>query len=82
MCLYAAELMRPQQDVVKTLVISRPTRELKSRLLPSAAVQNKMPEDDLKLLINFVDLLDKALVLDPDRRMTAKEALAHPFLAS
>lgn len=82
MCLYAAELMRPQQDVVKTLVISRPTRELKSRLLPSTAVQNKMPEDDLKLLINFVDLLDKALVLDPDRRMTAKEALAHPFLAS
>lgn len=41
-----------------------------------------MPEDDLKLLINFVDLLDKALALDPDKRMTAKEALVHPFLAA
>ncbi|XP_006631147.1 mitogen-activated protein kinase 14A [Lepisosteus oculatus] len=28
-----------------------------------------------------VDLLEKMLLLDPDRRVTAKEALSHPYLA-
>ena len=28
-----------------------------------------------------VDLLDKLLVLDPDRRPSAAEALAHPYFA-
>ncbi|MBN3305827.1 MK14A kinase, partial [Amia calva] len=30
---------------------------------------------------NTVDLLEKMLILDPDRRVTAKEALSHPYVA-
>ena len=29
-----------------------------------------------------IDLLEKLLVMDPDRRLTAEEALAHPYFTS
>lgn len=29
-----------------------------------------------------VELLEKLLVMDPDRRLTAEQALAHPYLAN
>lgn len=29
-----------------------------------------------------VDLLEKLLVMDPDRRLTAEQALAHPYFAN
>ena len=29
-----------------------------------------------------VDLLNKLLVMDPDRRLTAEEALAHPYFVN
>ena len=31
-------------------------------------------------LTNLVDLLEKMLHLDPEKRITAKEALRHPFI--
>jgi serine/threonine-protein kinase PRP4 len=70
------------QDVIKTLVINKAARELKSRLIPSSNVLLKMKEEDAKLLTNFVDLLEKALMLDPAKRMSARDALLHPFLTS
>ena len=36
--------------------------------------------EDMKGLQHFTDFLDKCLVIDPKKRMTAEEALAHPFL--
>jgi serine/threonine protein kinase len=36
--------------------------------------------EDLKALQQFSDFLEKALVIDPKKRMTADEALGHPFL--
>ncbi len=39
-----------------------------------------MKDDESKLLLSFIDLLDKCLALDPSRRITAREALAHPFI--
>jgi serine/threonine-protein kinase PRP4 len=44
---------------------------------PSSA---QMKDDERKLLMSFVDLLDKCLALDPARRITPKEALVHSFL--
>jgi serine/threonine-protein kinase PRP4 len=36
--------------------------------------------EEAKKLTQLVDLLDKALILDPARRLTVQQALAHPFL--
>ncbi|ORX34183.1 kinase-like domain-containing protein [Kockovaella imperatae] len=70
------------QAVAKTLVISKPTRDLRSRLVPPSSVQLKMKDDELKQLLHFVDLLEKCTQLDASRRITPREALLHPFLAS
>ena len=37
-------------------------------------------EEEHKMLVNFVDLLERCLVLDPGRRITPKEALGHSFI--
>lgn len=65
-------------DVVRKVHISNPTRDLRSRLMPPASV--KMKDDESKLLLSFIDLLDKCLALDPARRITPREALTHPFI--
>lgn len=51
------------------------TSDLKNRLMPPATIK-KLPEDEVKLLSNFVNLLDRALELDPSKRLTPKEALS------
>jgi serine/threonine-protein kinase PRP4 len=48
------------------------------RLMPPAS--SKMGDEEKKLIISFIDLLDKCLALDPMRRITPREALAHPFI--
>ncbi|KAI0255180.1 kinase-like domain-containing protein [Lactifluus subvellereus] len=65
-------------DVVRKAHISKPTRDLRARLMPPSSAQ--MKDDERKLLTSFVDLLDKCLALDPARRITPKEALVHSFL--
>ncbi|VDN17837.1 unnamed protein product [Dibothriocephalus latus] len=44
------------------------------------------PDNELMLKINsssvMLDLLGKILTLDPDRRLTATQALAHPYFAT
>lgn len=44
---------------------------------PSSAKTN---DEETKMLTSFIDLLDKCLALDPSRRITPREALAHPFI--
>jgi serine/threonine-protein kinase PRP4 len=68
------------QGFIKVLPMSKPVRDLRARLLPSAVAQSRMRDDELKFLLAFVDLLDKCLQLDPAKRITPKEALQHPFL--
>jgi len=58
---------------------AKPSSDMKARLMPLATVR-KMQEDEVKLLSNFVNLLERALELDPSKRLTPKEALNHPFL--
>jgi serine/threonine-protein kinase PRP4 len=78
LCFKLRLLTGPFQDVVRKVHISKPTRDLRTRLMPPSS--EKMKEDERKLLMSFVDLLDRCLVLDPARRITPKEALVHPFL--
>ncbi|KAI0927771.1 hypothetical protein AcV7_009483 [Taiwanofungus camphoratus] len=65
-------------DVIRQVHITKPSRDLRQRLMPPTSV--KLKDDEGKLLTSFVDLLDKCLVLDPARRITPKEALVHPFI--
>lgn len=53
---------------------AKPSSDMKTRLMPLATVR-KMQEDEVKLLSNFVNLLERALELDPSKRLTPKEAL-------
>lgn len=39
------------------------------------------PGEDPKMLANFKDLLEKIFMLDPEKRMTVAQALAHPFIS-
>ncbi|KIJ12576.1 hypothetical protein PAXINDRAFT_82735 [Paxillus involutus ATCC 200175] len=65
-------------DVVRNVHISKPSRDLRSRLMPPSSV--RLNDDEMKLLTSFIDLLDKCLALDPARRIAPKEALIHPFI--
>ncbi|KAI0628855.1 kinase-like protein [Trametes polyzona] len=65
-------------DVVRKVHLTQPTRDLRQRVLPSSSV--KLKDEESKLLLSFVDLLDKCLTLDPSKRITPKEALVHPFI--
>ncbi|KAF8589751.1 kinase-like protein [Ramaria rubella] len=65
-------------DVSRTVHISKPSRDLRARLVPPASA--KLKDDETKMVLSFIDLLDKCLVLDPARRITPKDALMHPFV--
>ncbi|KAI0074693.1 kinase-like protein [Panus rudis PR-1116 ss-1] len=65
-------------DVIRKVHITKPTRDLRARLMPPSSA--KLKDDEAKTLAAFVDLLDKCLALDPAKRITPKEALVHPFI--
>jgi serine/threonine-protein kinase PRP4 len=55
----------------------KPTRDLRTRLL---AASNGMNDTETKALNHFIDLLERCLALNPDKRITPAEALRHPFI--
>ncbi|KAJ7494283.1 kinase-like domain-containing protein [Mycena galericulata] len=66
-------------DVIRKVHISKPARDLRARLLPSGGAA-RLGDEETNVLLHFVDLLDRCLALDPARRITPREALAHPFI--
>jgi len=64
------------KEVTKKIVIVKPVKDLKARLTPGA----KASTDEIRLILSFTDLLEKALHLNPEKRLTPKEALVHPFI--
>ena len=65
-------------EVVKLFNPSKPTKEIKQRILGSGAVA----DGEAALLSSFVDLLGRCLELNPERRITPAEAFRHPFIKS
>ncbi|KAI7885990.1 kinase-like protein [Lichtheimia hyalospora FSU 10163] len=66
------------KEFIKKMTIVKPVRDIKNRIM--AASSGGVTEDEGRLLLAFIDFLDKCLTLSPERRMTPKEALAHPFI--
>lgn len=66
------------QEYVKKMTLAKPTRDIKSRIM--AASSAGVTEEEGRLILAFIDFLDKCLALSPEKRMTPKEALAHPFI--
>ncbi|KZZ95693.1 Protein kinase-like domain protein [Ascosphaera apis ARSEF 7405] len=64
--------------VTKMMTFKKPTKDLKSRLIGKES--GRMSDADAKELNLFVDLLDKCLNLNPEKRCTPAEALKHPFI--
>jgi serine/threonine protein kinase len=71
MYLYIGKMM------LRLVNITQPTRELGSILRSS-----KAGADDLKLVQNLTDLLERGLQIDPSKRLTVVEALKHPFFVN
>ncbi|KAJ5577257.1 hypothetical protein N7535_004183 [Penicillium sp. DV-2018c] len=63
----------------KIIDFKKPTRDLKTRLMAQGT--RGMPDAEVKELGQFLDLLDRCLSLNPEKRITPNEALKHPFLA-
>jgi serine/threonine-protein kinase PRP4 len=61
---------------VRTLSAVKPTRDLRTRLM---AASGGMNDAETRQLSHFVELLERCLALNPDRRITPTEALKHPF---
>ncbi|KAG0371605.1 U4/U6 small nuclear ribonucleoprotein prp4 [Mortierella sp. AD032] len=66
-----------QKDVLRTIQIAKPTKDLKARLMPYT---NQMAPADVIQVNHFIQLLDRCLNLNPEQRITPQEALAHPFI--
>jgi serine/threonine-protein kinase PRP4 len=60
---------------VRAVAITEATEDLTAKLLAKKAV-----DDDKRVLLNMCDLLGKMFVLDPQKRISVKDALAHPFI--
>jgi serine/threonine-protein kinase PRP4 len=68
------------QNLVRKVMLHKPTLDLRSRLLPGSTTKQLRPSE-LKVMNQFVDLLERCLELDPVKRIKPKDALEHPFLA-
>jgi serine/threonine-protein kinase PRP4 len=67
------------KTTIRTLAIVKPSRDLRTRLV---AASGGVSDSEARDLNHFVDLLDRCLALNPDKRLTPAEALKHPFLAA
>lgn len=66
-----------KNEIVKKITFIKPVRDIKSRIMAASTSDS---DEENRLVQAFVDLLDKCLILGPDKRLTPKEALSHPFI--
>ncbi|XP_011008115.1 PREDICTED: serine/threonine-protein kinase prpf4B isoform X3 [Populus euphratica] len=61
------------KKIMKKIIVNIKAKDIGSIISGS-------PGEDPKMLANFKDLLEKLFVLDPEKRMTVNQALAHPLI--
>lgn len=62
---------------IKIIASFKQSKDIKTRLLFSLTNDDV---DERNAVILFADLIDKMLVLNPEKRISVKEALMHPFV--
>jgi len=65
-----------QREKVVAMATVNKTRNLETELTGGS----KLPEDQLRKVMQFRDFLDKIHMLDPGKRITLNECLMHPFI--
>lgn len=68
------------EDKLTGRMLMRTTKNVGPIPEQSLKVKLRGSEDDGDLLEQFIDLLDKMLILTPEKRITPEQALNHPFL--
>ena len=63
--------------IVRIVSNIKSTKELREILLVDSS---SMTSEEQRLVSYFVDFLDKGLNLNPEKRLTVKDALLHPFI--
>lgn len=58
------------------MTVIKPSRDLQQELL----ADQSLPDDQQKKVTQLRDLLEKILTLDPGKRISLNQALAHPFI--
>jgi serine/threonine-protein kinase PRP4 len=64
---------------VKTLTITGPAVPLRDRVLQAARGTR---DADASAIKDFIDLLERMLAWDPEKRISVKAAMSHPFVLS
>ena len=64
-------------EIVKLVTITKNTQDLRKMLNQHVGNRNTA---SMKLVYHLKDFLERCFLLDPSKRMTAKEALKHPFV--
>jgi len=64
------------KDKITTVTNINPCRDLLSLLVG----HQRLPEDQMKKVLQLRDLLDKILQFDPQKRLNIKQTFEHPFI--
>ncbi|KAG7565563.1 Protein kinase domain [Arabidopsis suecica] len=74
LCFYATEEDSVTRKTVRRIMVNIKPKDLGS------VIRRRYEDEDPKVLVHFRNLLDKIFTLDPQKRLTVSQALAHPFI--